>query len=133
MCWLRGIRGRSRREKFRSEKTREELGTQETVAEKIKKRRLLLFGHVERKGEKNRGITWTRGEKEKQRESEKDLYGQCVGRPEGENNRLDQDFVRRLETERSGGVLQEYHRQHTDARVKSCKNSIKPIEYGGIE
>jgi len=29
-------------------KTREELGDRETVVEKIKKRRLLRFGHVER-------------------------------------------------------------------------------------
>ena len=48
MSWLRRIIGRSRREKVRSEKTREELGAQETVVQKIKKRRLQWFGHVER-------------------------------------------------------------------------------------
>src|SRR6218665_31123 len=49
MAWLRRILGRSRREKIRNEKTREELGVEETVIEKIKKRRLTTwFGHVER-------------------------------------------------------------------------------------
>ena len=38
----------SRREKVRNEKTREDLGARETVVEKIKKRRLLWFGQVER-------------------------------------------------------------------------------------
>src|SRR6218665_1959730 len=33
----------------RNEKTREELGAEETVIEKIKRRRLTWFGHVERK------------------------------------------------------------------------------------
>jgi len=41
------IIGRSRREKVRSEQTREELGAHETVVQKIKKRRLQWFGHVE--------------------------------------------------------------------------------------
>src|SRR6218665_3127521 len=48
MTWLRRIRGRSRRERMRSEKTREELGAEETVIEKIQGRRLTWFGHVER-------------------------------------------------------------------------------------
>src|SRR6218665_1404828 len=48
IAWLRGIRGRSRREQIRIEKTREELGTEETVIEKIKRRRLTWFGHVKR-------------------------------------------------------------------------------------
>ena len=50
MAWLRRIRGRSRREQIRNEKTREELGAEETVIEKIKRRRLTCtrFGHVER-------------------------------------------------------------------------------------
>ena len=48
MAWLRRIRGRSRRERIRNEKTREELGAEETVVEKIKRRRLTWFGHVER-------------------------------------------------------------------------------------
>src|SRR6218665_3284388 len=47
-AWLRRIRGRSRREKIRNEKSREELGAEETVIEKIKRRRLTWFGHVER-------------------------------------------------------------------------------------
>ena len=45
---LRIIIGRSRREKVRNEQTRDELGAQETVVQKIKKRRLQWFGHVER-------------------------------------------------------------------------------------
>src|SRR6218665_2209584 len=52
MSWLRRIIGRSRREKVRNEQTREELGTEETVVQKIKKRRLQWFGHVERMEEK---------------------------------------------------------------------------------
>src|SRR6218665_3554055 len=43
---------RSRREKVRNEQTREELGAEETVVQKIKKRRLQWFGHVERMEEK---------------------------------------------------------------------------------
>ena len=35
MAWLRRIRCRSRRERIRNEKTREELGSEETVIEKI--------------------------------------------------------------------------------------------------
>ena len=38
---LRRIRGRSRREKVRNEKKREELGADETIIEKIKRRRLI--------------------------------------------------------------------------------------------
>jgi len=47
---LRRIRCRSRRERIRKKKTREELGAEETVIEKIKRRRLTCtwFGHVER-------------------------------------------------------------------------------------
>src|SRR6218665_202736 len=52
MRWLRRILGRSRREKVRKEQTREELGDEETVVQKIKKRRLQWFGHVERMEEK---------------------------------------------------------------------------------
>src|SRR6218665_3085952 len=48
MSWLGRIIGRSRREKVRNEQTREELGAQETVVQKMKKRRLQWFGHVER-------------------------------------------------------------------------------------
>src|SRR6218665_2722571 len=48
MAWLRRIRGRCRREIIRNEKTREELGAEETVTEKIKRRKLTWFGHVER-------------------------------------------------------------------------------------
>ena len=47
MGWLRRIIARRRRE-VRHEKTRAELGARETVVEKIKKRRLLGFGHVDR-------------------------------------------------------------------------------------
>lgn len=52
MGWLRRIIGRSRREKIRNERTREELGVEETIVEKIGKRRLRWFGHVSRMGEK---------------------------------------------------------------------------------
>jgi len=48
MTWLRRIRSRSRREKIRNGKTREELGEEKTVIENIKRRRLAWFGHVER-------------------------------------------------------------------------------------
>src|ERR1700733_11518166 len=50
MNWLRRIRGRS--EKIRNEVTRRELGVTETIIEKIRKRRLSWFGHVERMDEK---------------------------------------------------------------------------------
>ena len=50
MGWLRRIIGRSRREKIRNEETREELGAEETIVEKIRKRRLRWFGHVRRMG-----------------------------------------------------------------------------------
>ena len=52
MSWLRRIIGRSRREKVRNGQTREELGAEETVVQKIKERRLQWFGHVERMEEK---------------------------------------------------------------------------------
>jgi len=71
MTWLRRIRGRSRRERIRNEKTKEELGAEEMVIKKIKRRRPTWFGHVERmegkrlpnsalhrhvRGERSRGI-----------------------------------------------------------------------------
>ena len=37
---------KSKRKKIRNEQTRQELGVQETVVQKIKKRRLQWFGHV---------------------------------------------------------------------------------------
>ena len=40
----------------------------------------------------NRGFTWTRGGKEKQKETNADLDGQCQGRPEEEKHRLYQDW-----------------------------------------
>src|SRR6218665_35891 len=45
MTWLRRLRGRSRIERIRNEKTREELGA---VIEKNKRSRLTWCGHVER-------------------------------------------------------------------------------------
>src|SRR6218665_534521 len=57
MSWLRRIIGRSRREKVRNEQTRQELGAEETVVQKIKKRRLQWFGHVE-KGDYSGLDTW---------------------------------------------------------------------------
>ena len=40
----------------------------------------------------NRGFTWICGGKEKQREAEEDLDGQCQGRPERAKYRLDQGW-----------------------------------------
>src|SRR6218665_3750300 len=82
MSWLRRIRGRSRREKVRSEKAREELGVQETVVEKIKKRTPVVWTCGADGGGKttNCSFTWTCGWKEKQREAKEDLDGQCQGR-----------------------------------------------------
>jgi len=57
MAWLRRIRGRSRRESIRNEKTREELGVEETVIEKIK-RRLARFGHMEKDYQMQHCITF---------------------------------------------------------------------------
>ena len=48
MAWLRRIRGRSRKERIRNEKSREELGAEKTVIEKIERRRPTWFGLVEK-------------------------------------------------------------------------------------
>ena len=56
MTWLRRIRGRSRRERIRNEKTKEELGAEEMVIKKIKRRRPTWFGHVERMEGKRLGL-----------------------------------------------------------------------------
>ena len=48
MSLLRRIIGRSRREKVMNEQKRQDLRAQETVVQKIKKRRQQWFGHVER-------------------------------------------------------------------------------------
>src|SRR6218665_1648428 len=99
MSWLRRIIGRNIREKVRNEQTREELGAQETVLQKIKKRRLQWFGHVERlEGKRlpNAALhgQWTCRRKEKQRDSEEDLDGHWTmsGKTEREKYRLDQDW-----------------------------------------
>ena len=47
MAWLRRSIGRSRRERIRNKKTRQELGAEETEIEKKKWRRLTWFGHIE--------------------------------------------------------------------------------------
>ena len=52
MSWPMRIIGRSRREKVRNEHTRKELGAEETVVHKIKKRSIQWFGHAERMEEK---------------------------------------------------------------------------------
>ena len=52
MSWLRGIIGRSRRDRIRNETIRKKLGAEETVVDKIKKRRLTWFGHVSRMDDK---------------------------------------------------------------------------------
>src|SRR6218665_2628689 len=96
MSWLRRIIGRSRREKVRNEQIREELGAEETVVQKIKKRRqtTVIWTGGKAGGEKitKCNFTWTCRGKEKQRETEEDLDGQCHGRPEREEHRLDQDW-----------------------------------------
>jgi len=65
---------------------RNERNKQETVAEKIKKRRPQQFGHVERTEGKRLPIADLHGHdcggKEKQREAKEDLDGQRQGRPE---------------------------------------------------
>src|SRR6218665_2528031 len=100
MSWLRRIIGRSRREKVRNEQTRDELGAEETVVQKIKKRgqttvvSTVVWTRGKDGGEKitKWSFTWTCRGKEKQRETEEDLDGQCQGRPEREEHRLDQDW-----------------------------------------
>jgi len=71
MSWLRRMRGKSRREKVINEKAREELGDQEIVVDKIKKRRLLWFGHVERMEGKRLPITALHGHVERKRGRER--------------------------------------------------------------
>src|SRR6218665_1887426 len=48
MSWLRRILGRSIRDRIRNDVTRNELGQQVTLVDKIRKRRLTWFGHVTR-------------------------------------------------------------------------------------
>ena len=48
MGWLRGILGRSRRERIRNEITRKDMGQETTIIDRIRKRRLTWFGHVSR-------------------------------------------------------------------------------------
>src|SRR6218665_1343272 len=78
MTWLRRIRGRSRRERIRNEKTKEELGAEEMVIEKIKRRRLTWFGHVERMEGKRLPYSalhrHVRGERSRE---EEEMDGQC--------------------------------------------------------
>ena len=66
----------------------------------------------------NCGFTCTIGWKEKQREAKEDLNGQCQARPKGEKHRLNKGLVKLPETERSGGVLYELHRQQGDGGEK---------------
>jgi Reverse transcriptase (RNA-dependent DNA polymerase) len=67
MSWLRRIRGRSRRERIRNEITRKELGAEQTVVEKIKKRRLRWFGHVMRMDDKRLPVAALHGHVEGKR------------------------------------------------------------------
>ena len=48
MGWLRRIIGRSKRDKIRNEQTRKDLEAEETVVERIRRRRLRWYGHVRR-------------------------------------------------------------------------------------
>src|SRR6218665_950877 len=53
LCYVQLLTKKSEmNKKVRNEQTREELGAEETVVQKIKKRRLRWFGHVERMEEK---------------------------------------------------------------------------------
>lgn len=78
MSWLRRIIGRSRTEKIINKITREELGVDETIIEKIKKRRLRCFGHVRRMAEQRppkRCTAWTCRGRKKQRERDRGRPG----------------------------------------------------------
>ena len=80
--WL-GRRGRSRRERIRNKKTREELGAKEMVIEKIKRKRLAWFGHVERmEGKKTnkRSTAWACERRKKQQKTKEEMGGQCQRR-----------------------------------------------------
>src|SRR6218665_2563305 len=48
MSWLRRILVRSRRDRIQNEITRKELGQEITLIDKIRKRRLIWFGHLTR-------------------------------------------------------------------------------------
>ena len=94
MSWLRRIRCSSRREKDINEKPREEL---ELKKQWLKRSRKGDFCGLDmwsswRGKTTNRSFIWTCGGKEKQREAEEDLDGQCRGRPEGEKHRLNHDW-----------------------------------------
>ena len=82
MACLRRIRGRSRTERIRNKKTREELGAEEMVIEKIKRRKLTWFGHVERMEGKRLPNAALHGHaacerRNKQRKTKEELDGQC--------------------------------------------------------
>ena len=48
MSWLKGILGKSRRDRIRNEIIREKMEQKETIIDKIRKRKLTWFGHVTR-------------------------------------------------------------------------------------
>ena len=50
MSWLKGILGKSRRERIRNEIIREKMEQKEAIVDRIRKRRLTWFGHVTRMG-----------------------------------------------------------------------------------
>ena len=81
MTWLRMIRCRSRREKIRNEKTREDLGAEETVIEKIQRRKLTYFGQVERMEGKRLPHATLHGHacerRKKLRKTKEEMDGQC--------------------------------------------------------
>lgn len=67
MSWLRRIKGISRRDKIRNTTTRRELRAEETVIEKIQKRRLKWYGHVERMDNKRLPLAALHGHVEGER------------------------------------------------------------------
>src|SRR6218665_3992460 len=109
MSWLSRIIGRSRREKVRNERTREELGAEETVeiSQKIKKRRLQWFGHVERMAEKRLPNAALHGhvEGKRSRGRQRKTWMDNVREDLKEKNIDLTRLVERPETERSGGIL----------------------------
>ena len=82
MAWLRRIRGTSRRERIRNERTREELGADETVIEKNKRKTRMFWARGEdgKKETTKCSTTWTCERRQKQKKTKEEMDGQCVRR-----------------------------------------------------